>query len=278
MSKTGSTVETRLAASRQFATMIVIAFTCMVSTSHATDILFIGSQADATQGADAAVNAFLQETFGAANVTYQQASATNAGDESAFDVLVISSTPGSGDMRGKFQNSTTGIVNWEEAIVDCGDGEFCLSANRPKESAPTHMVELTGAGHPIQGDLPNGVITFATSGGADNVELFYASGNAAGVAEIGHKDGDAGLSFLQYADVGDALLGTGTAGQPDIAAGRRVTFNMTDSTFDFVSSEGQTLFGNSVAWAAVPEPSSFMLTLIGLFTASLTARRRKRSM
>ena len=137
------------------------------------------------------------------------------------------------------------------------------------------MVELTGAGHPIQAGLSNGVITFATTGGADNVELFYTSGNAAGVGEIGHKSGDTGLSFLQYADVGDALLGDGTDGQPDTAAGRRVTFSMTDNTFDFVTAEGQTLFGNAVAWAAVPEPSSFMLTVIGLFAALTAARRRR---
>ena len=255
--------------------VILIALMFAIATSHAQDILFIGGEADATQGADAAVNTFLETTFGAASVTYQQASATNPGDESAFDVLVISSTPGSGNMRGKFQNSTTGIVNWEEAIVDCADGEFCMSADRPKEDIPTHMVELTGAGHPIQGDLPNGVITFATSGGADNVELFYTAGNASGVGEIGHKSGDTALSFVQYADVGAALLGSGTDGQPPTAAGRRVTFSMTDSTFDFVSSEGQTLFANAVTWAAVPEPSSFMLTLLGLFAASLTARRRR---
>ncbi len=248
----------------------VIALTLMASTSQATTILFAGSgNPEPTSGADGAVMTFLEDTFGASNVTYSWIKDLATGDESGFDVLVISSTPGSGDIRNKWHNSTTGVVNWEEAVVDCAGGEFCMSLGRPKDNAATaHMVDLNSAGHPIQAGLADGTITYADNPGG-SVELFWSQNNGAGVGAIGHETGDTTRTFLTYADVGDEL----TSGNP--APGRRVMLPMTDSTFNFVTDDGKMLIANAIGWAAVPEPTGFVLVVMGLVTG-LTARRRQR--
>jgi hypothetical protein len=80
------------------------------------------------KGADAAVVAYLQGRYGAANVDYVQTSAVAAGVEAPYDVFAISSTPGSGSIRNKWYNSTTPIVNWEEAIADNAAGEFSITS------------------------------------------------------------------------------------------------------------------------------------------------------
>ena len=131
-------------------------------------ILFAGGGVTPTSGADGTFLTFLEDTYGAANVTYSRVNEVNAGNLAGFnvDVLILSSTPSSGNIRNKFQDNSIGIVNWEEAIVDCAVGEFCMSLGRPKDNVATpHTVELTAAGHPIQGVLPNGQITWADNPG-----------------------------------------------------------------------------------------------------------------
>ena len=99
--------------------LITLALLVLVpSNVQATDVLFVGGAASATQGADGAVMGFLEGRYGAANVTYMQASAASSGDETPFDVLVISSTLGSGSVRNKFHNSAVPVVNWEEAVAE----------------------------------------------------------------------------------------------------------------------------------------------------------------
>ena len=100
------------------------------------------------KGADAAVVAYLQGRYGAANVDYVQTSAVAAGVEAPYDVFAISSTPGSGSIRNKWYNSTTPIVNWEGAIADNAAGEFSITSGRPKETETDHSIEILRA-HPI---------------------------------------------------------------------------------------------------------------------------------
>ena len=56
--------------------------------------------------------------------------------------MVLSSTPGSGDMRDKFEDSLVPIVNWEEAISDNGAGEFGLSSAVMTKSTTTTEIEM----------------------------------------------------------------------------------------------------------------------------------------
>ena len=231
---------------------VMLAVLCTGGVAQAATILFIGGSATPTAGADAAVMTYLQGRYGAGNVTYQRAGATSAGDELAFDALVASSTPGSGDIRNKFQNSTTGVVNWEEAVVDSGSGEFQLSiVNKPGGKT---QINITDNAHQITSGFSTGLTTIFT-GGSETIAQNGAI--SAGVQVLATEDNSTDATLF-VADTGAALFGDGSAGRPNVAAGRRVTFPITDSSFNNLNADGQMLFGSSVDWAAgiVPVPPS----------------------
>jgi len=216
--------------------------------AQAATVLFIGGSATPTAGADASVMTYLQTRYGAGNVTYQQASATSAGDELAFDVLVASSTPSSGDIRNKFQNSTTGIVNWEEAVVDDDSGEFQLSiVNKPGGKTQINIIDNN---HPITSGFSKGLTTIFTGG----TQTIAQSGNISiGVHELATENNSADATLF-VADTGAVLFGDGSAGKPNVAAGRRVTFPITDNGFNNLNADGLKLFGAAVDWAAAAGP------------------------
>lgn len=142
----------------------------------AQNLLFIGGQAGPTQGADPAVFAFLEERYGVGSVTYQQAGATASGDENAFDAFIISSTPGSGDMRGKFQDSTTPTLNWEEATADNGAGEYRITAGRTKDNVATDHVISINEAHPITNGFDVGAEVTISTG---QTEVWWSTGQQA---------------------------------------------------------------------------------------------------
>ncbi|HIL71583.1 MAG TPA: hypothetical protein EYG38_17255, partial [Verrucomicrobia bacterium] len=233
--------------------------------SLAVEVLFVGGGSAPVSGADEVVMGYLQNLFGTGNVDYLSGSAVSKGSEEAYDLLIISSTLGSGTVRNKFEDSTLGIVNWEEALMDdSSEGDFFLSNTIVKQNVVSQRsVTLTGAGHPIQGHLPNGNIVYVKGGGDI---LFSNAGDGFGVESIGHDSGNTSRKFIQYAEVGAALLGIGTEGRPAVAAGRRVSFSLTDSNFDDLTPEGLTLFENACHWAAgameVVMPSVVTLPII----------------
>jgi len=204
-------------------------------------LLFIGGQAGPTQGADAAVMAYLQDRYGDANVTYQQAGATAAGDENAFGVLVISSTPGSGDMRNKFHTSTTPVVNWEEAIADNGGGEFMITSGRPKDNVDTdHVIKIT-EDHPITAGFAIDQEVTITTGQS---EIWWsADQQAPGSLSLAHELEDETRLFLTIVDAGGEL------NDGSMAEARRVMLGLTDNTFSTLTEDGLTLFGQSIDWA-----------------------------
>ena len=122
-------------------------------------VLFLGANATPTHSADGDVWAHLQTTFGPANVTYKQSgAANNTTDLVGVDVLVLSSSAGSGDYRNKFHNSPVGVLNWEEAVMDAGAGEFGLSSAQMTKSITTTQMTIEQA-HPITTGL-SGTIDF----------------------------------------------------------------------------------------------------------------------
>lgn len=222
-----------------------------IPVSNGFSILFIGGQTGPTQGADGAVMTYLQDRYGTLNVTYQQAGATAAGDEGAFDALIISSTPGSGDMRNKFHNSTTPTLNWEEATADSGGGEYGMSSVQMTKSTTMTMLDL--AEHPITIGLPS-TIDFNTAGETTNTTDLFAgltavatAANGTGSAGPGNGADITGNPAVFVAEVGDAVNpGSGITG--GIAPSRRVMFPMTDSTFNNLTDDGKVLFGQSIDW------------------------------
>lgn len=240
-------------------------------------ILFIGNSAGPTSGADGAVMTFLQDRYGSDNVTYQQASTVNAGDELAFDALIISSTISSGAARNKFQNSPVGILNWEEALVDDDDGEFQMSiVNKPTGQTE---IEIVDNSHYITDGFDLGPLTIFTTG----TETIAQNGLiAAGVDVLADEAGTADATLF-VAETGAALFGDGSAARPDTAFGRRAVFPITDSGFNNLNADGLEIFGRTVDWVAgadlaqaVPEPSTLVLAGLGLLGLGIFARRRRR--
>ncbi|CAN5377371.1 hypothetical protein BH23VER1_BH23VER1_13990 [soil metagenome] len=205
-------------------------------------VLFIGGATAGTQGADPAVLTFIRNRYGDSSVDYLQASASFEGSEAGYDLLVLSSTPGSGDMRFKFQNSTVPIVNWEEAIADDDAGELQLttSMNKPQEITEGVLLDTT---HPITRAFDGPTITvFATP-----INTTASSGTLGfGVVPLLDINGSIGL-FV--ADTGAALLGDGSVDFPATAPARRVNLPLDDATFNAIGPDGSVLIGRAFDWA-----------------------------
>ena len=119
----------------------------------AADILFIGANADPTFGDDGFVFDYLTDDLGH-DVTYIQASASTTADGEEVDLIILSSTPGSGDIRSKFLNLSTPILNWEEAIMDgnTAAGNFAMGQGAENgTAAPGTQIQILDPNHPLAG-------------------------------------------------------------------------------------------------------------------------------
>ena len=204
-------------------------------------ILFIGGQSEATQGADAEVMSFLEERYGPQNITYKQANQTVAGEEAEYAVLIISSTPGSGDMRNKFQDSTTAIVNWEEAIADNGGGEFQITSGRPKDNAAEDHIITILEDHPVTAGFNVGQDVTISNG---QTEVWWSTDQQApGSISLASEKDDPSRLFLTLVEEGGEL------NNGSLAPGKRVMLGMTDATFNNFTEDGRTLIGQSIDWA-----------------------------
>ncbi|MFP6898992.1 MAG: hypothetical protein VCA38_20565 [Roseibacillus sp.] len=220
------------------------------------DILFVGGQAAATGGADAQVETFLKCRYGIEAITYLQASVSVAADAAGRDLLVISSTPGSGAMRNKFPNVAVPTINWEEAIMDRLAGEYGMSSSAITKSTTTTQIAL--ATHPITAGLPATLDLFGTF--PVNVETLSTSAlfpdlTSVGTAVDGTRSAGGGAAGSSVA--GNPMIfiaNTGDALDPramvigNVAPAPRVQFPMTDNTFSSLSSDGRELFGRSTDW------------------------------
>ena len=216
-----------------------------------TSLLFLGGQAGPTQGADAQVMDFLETTYGANNVSYKQASAANnTSDLNGIDLLILSSTTGSGSYRNKYHNSAVPILNWEEAVMDAGSGEFGLSSQSIVKS--TSMTQMTIAqSHAITAGL-TGTIDFVSAGAETlSTNSLFAGLTSVTVAANGTaangNNSVVGNPTIFFAEAGQPV-NPGSGASP--AKGRRVMFPMTDSTFSSLTADGRQLFENAVNWAA----------------------------
>jgi len=233
-------------------------------------VLLLGGAAAPTLGADDDVFTYLVQRYGSENVSYMQSSVAAgdpAGSAAGFDVLVLSSTPGSGDYRGKFNNVAVGMVNWEEAVMDNAAGEFGLSSAVMTKSTNTTQLTID-ASHQITQGL-SGTVDFVTSGEVLGTSSLYPGLTSLASAANGDAAGQPSIFIAEAGQNVDPASGSSPA------AARRVMFPMTDNTFSSLTPEGLQLFGQAVDWAAgVPEPSSLSLTLIALLGLASLPRRR----
>lgn len=204
-------------------------------------VLFVGGSANGTTGSDAQVIDYIQDKYGISNVRYMQAADAVDGDEDGYDLLVLSSTPISDDIRDKFEDASVPVANYEEAISDNQAGEFGLASAILSKSLVT--TEMTHTGHPITAGLPDPVVLFNEAGPQTNSTgaLFpglTSAGNDAGTGE----------PMIFVAEQGDAL-DPGALVPGDVAPARRVMLPWTDSAPGNLTADGWQLFGNALDWA-----------------------------
>lgn len=241
---------------RHFAASLATGAVIAVSPLHAVNVLFIGGQSEPTQGADAAVMTFLEERYGAENITYVQASASQTSDADGMDLVVLSSTPGSGDMRSKFRDVPAGLLNWEEALVDAPrDGNFpFVSGGRTQN--PHEGWKITNEAHFITKEVTGTDVTLW-----DPAAITWSGEGDLGpdVVVLATDPDETGAS-LMVVEEGGMLL------NDLVSAGRRVMFAMTDDTPDSFTDAGWELFGRALDWAAGEDGTSLTEGLIGYWS------------
>jgi hypothetical protein len=225
---------------------------------------------------DGLLMSHLETRFGEENVDYMAAidAAADGSSANGYDAIIISSSMGSNDIRGKYANTPVGVLNMENAIIDTGVGEFQLSFTSGTTVSFNHQhVEIVDPTHPLAAGLTGTVQVF-------NNPQFMQVGRGdlgQGVHLVARQpenvDGTRDHTIFAV-DTGGALLGDGSPGSPAVAAGRRVMFFVSDPGFGDLTADGLKLFDAAANWVIVPEPASFALCAVGLFT--LLARRPHR--
>ena len=211
--------------------------------------LFIGASVTApvAGGGDFLIIRLLEDKFGISQFTYQQGSLSESGDEEGFDLIVISSTNNSGDVRGKFNTSTIPVINWEQLLNDASPGNFGLSDNiivAPAVPGVTSINLL--AEHPITAGLTSPLTLYP----GNIQESYYSTSLGTGVISIATgADGPAldNPMFMIAEEGAQLALGSGAPG--DLAPARRVYFPFDDNSWGDLSDDAFSLVNNSIDWA-----------------------------
>ncbi len=249
-------------------TLLLTVATILLLTApqNAAEVLFVGGQPDAAQGDDPFVLEHLEDVLGH-TVTYMTGDESATGDVEGMDLLIISSTLGSGSARGKFQDSEIPILQWEEALVrwDHGnpDGNFRMSQNsRNGQGRETSFIVISesAVGHPLAGGLEAGEHEIFDDFNRTPQQFGEL---APGLIRIGELDeafalddasfwtdenGDEqeGPEFVYTAiDKGDEL---GPPGEGYFAPEKRVNFPIEDLGFGILNDTGLMLFDCSIDW------------------------------
>lgn len=143
-----------------------------------------------TYAADGAVYAFLRDRFYYAQIDYVQASVATTASANGYDLLVISSTPGSEHIRDKWDTSRTGILNWEQAVADDDGNEFMMADSLIPVTANQAILAADVGDRLRDGSLsPNRRVMFSMDDGtfsaisADGLRLFGQAAQWAGDTE-----------------------------------------------------------------------------------------------
>lgn len=143
---------------------------------RAAEILMVGNDPDPTFGDDAAVFDYLSGILGH-DVTYLAGADAVREDGANVDLIVISSTLGSGTVRGKFTGLPTPILNWEEAIMDGATAAGNLSMGAGSENGRAIQgteIEILDPSHPLAAGL-SGIVEISF----DPIALPHITGSVA---------------------------------------------------------------------------------------------------
>ncbi len=188
---------------KRFWWALTSAVVCMglLTAAHGAEILMVGADPDPTFGDDGPVFDYLTDVLGH-DVTYLAGGDATTADGADVDLVIISSTLGSGTVRGKFIGLETPVLNWEEAIMDGAtiDGNFAMGAGSENGTAnPGTDLRIINPSHPLAAGL-SGVIEIAT----DPIPRPYVVGPVApGVVSVASLP----MDDLQQAELSPSGLG-----------------------------------------------------------------------
>ena len=199
-------------------------------TPDGTAVMFVVEDPASPTGYEAAAKTLLEAA--GHTVTYQDVDDAEAAT-TGFDVAILSQSPVSGDYNTKYTNGY-GIptVNLEAYAWDAED---LVNAD---PTIPTEAdVVIADAAHPIAAGLAAGTATVYSP--ASQIWRNAPAEHHADAAVIATSDGNSAVFAF---DVGDNLIGGGTANK------RRVAFGLAE--IDNLTTDGEAMFLAAVEWAA----------------------------
>jgi hypothetical protein len=213
-----------------------------------------------TAGDLAVQNRLLQLGF---NVTRVTDTASQSSDANGKDLIVVSSSVGSGNISTKFTASAVPLINCEQAIYD----ELGIDANNVGGATITGQtqINIVDCAHPLAAGLPNGLTTVLSAAGS-----IVLLGTPVASAQI-VANGTDGRPSLFGIEAGAELNPARIANAP----ARRVGMFLEATTF--MTADGLKLFDAAVAWAMstpnapvgiMSEPAN--VTVDEVFPASFT--------
>ena len=161
-------------------------------------------------------------------------------DATGQQLIVISSTVGSGNIGTKHTATAVPILDWEPALFD----ELGIQANNANGvTIAGTRVQIVDASHPLAGGLPAGVVVFFNAAGG----LASADAPVAGASIVAREVGGT-RPVIVGVEKGAALNPVRIATAP----ARRVGFPLDNDSFARLTDDGLTLFDAAINWAAGP--------------------------
>lgn len=185
-------------------------------------------------------------------------------DAGFADLIVASSTVGSGNVADKFLDAAVPFITWEQAVQD--DMLMTLDTDgtdRGNAGDQTDLI-ITNADHPLAAGLSAGTHTVATT----PTSLSWGEPNAATAIIVATLADGSGHPCIYAYDQG-ALLIDGTTP----AAGKRILLPLSDSAYEVLNADGLALVDAALSWAtgrAIEESPEFDPPILNGTTLTIT--------
>lgn len=168
--------------------------------------------------------------------------ASQTSDATGKDLIVISSSVGSGNIGTKFTAAPVPILHWEWALLD----ELGLEADNVNglNFAGQTDIQIVDASHPLAAGLSAGVKTVLTTGGDMGYPNNLVSSAKIIAMSVAQADDGNKKPVLYAVEKGAALNGASIASAP----ARRVGFFLANDTFINATDDGKKLFDAAVKW------------------------------
>ena len=227
----------------------VISLAFLPSVTSGAAVYFVGASEDNGAGGadfsawpdDGLVMEHLQDQ--GHEVFYSSGNNSTTQFAEAFDLVVISSTLGSGSARGKFHTIATPILQWEEALLHVQEGNFAITESGDDANNGTDAraleINITNPDHPLAAGF-DGIVEIADD--PDLIAMPWAANVVEGVSVIAEHVELPDRKVLTAVEVGTELA------DGRVSPMKMVNFPIQDRDFGLLNENGLLLFDVAVAW------------------------------